>query len=130
MRVIFRSRWLALAALIFLCLPLAIDAAHHLTGSEMHLPHSARLHRNRILAPIIFGAIAAAAFTALRFTRNRLEIVLCWAIALLFSYECVRYAWWFHTHHLLRGPYSWIFWVPAIVAMTARTAQLFRAPAN
>lgn len=119
---------MALAALVFLCLPLLIDAAHHLTGSEMHLPHSARLHRIRLLVPILLGVIAVIAFAALRFTRNRFEIILCWAIALLFSYECVRYAWWIATHYFLRGPYSWIFWVPAIVAMAARTVELSRHP--
>lgn len=127
MRVIFRSRWTALAALLLLALPILVDAAHHLTGSEMHLPHSAFLHRIRVAAPIGMGVVSALALAAFAFTRNRWEKICCAAISLLFGYECIRYAWWIRTHHFLRGPWSWIFWVPAIVALAMRTAQLFSA---
>jgi len=125
MRVIFRSRWMALTALAVLVLPLLVDAVHHLRGSEMHLPHSAFLHRIRVAAPIGMGAVAAFALAAFATTRNRWEKICCAAIALLFGYECVRYAWWIRTHHFLHGPYSWIFWLPAIAALVTRTTQLF-----
>lgn len=123
--MIFRSRWTALAALLVLALPILVDAVHHLTGSEMHLPHSMFLHRIRVVAPIGMGIVAALALAAFATTRNRAEKICCMAVVLLFGYECIRYAWWIHTHHFLRGPWSWIFWMPAIAALATRTTQLF-----
>lgn len=124
--VILRNRWIALLALAFLLGPFLLDAVHHLSGSELHLPHSAFLHRWRAMSVVVFAAIAACAFGALRFTSNALEKGVCWSVGLWFAYEALRFAAWLHTHHLLTGPFSWICWVPALGFLIARNVQLWR----
>ena len=106
-------------------LPFLLDALHHLLGFELRLPHGGHAHRYRALSVVIFALIALLAFLALRLTQNRYERGVCWSLGLWFVYEAVRFAVWVRTHHLLHGPFSWIFWVPALGFLLARTLQLF-----
>jgi hypothetical protein len=105
-----------------------LDALHHLLGFELRLPHGGHAHRWRGLSVAIFASIAVAAFLALRRTVNKYERGVCWSLGLWFVYEAVRFGVWVKTHHLLHGPFSWLFWVPALGFLLLRTLELFQEP--
>jgi hypothetical protein len=119
---------MAVAVCLGLGIPLLMDARHHILGNEMRLPHSARLHHFRKLAPVLFAVIAGCAVGALRWTQNRWERWMCWSIVLWFVYEGIRFEVWVKTKHLLKGPWSWIFWIPALGFAIARAVEMYRQP--
>jgi len=130
MRVLIPYRWLAVLVVLVLGIPLAIDIPHHIFGTEIHVPRNMHLHRYRAIAPILFGLVAIGGVLALRWTQNRWERRLCWAVVLWFLYEGLRFALWVRTHHLLHGPWSWIFWIPAVAFAVARAWELQQAHAE
>jgi apolipoprotein N-acyltransferase len=127
MRVLFRYQWMAIVICLGLGIPFLIDARHHILGSDMHVPRSLHLHRVRGLAPVILAMIAASAFAALCWTKNRYERWMCWSLVLWFVYEGIRFAVWVKTGFLLQGPWSWVFWIPALGFAIARAMELGRS---
>jgi hypothetical protein len=119
---------MSVAVALGLLIPLLIDARHHILGNEMRLPHRWHLHHFRMGAPLVFALIAVGAVAALRWTQNRYERWMCCSIILWFVYEGIRFAVWAHGHGLLKGPWSWIFWIPATGFAIARAMEMYSSP--